>query len=171
MEHSKQEIKSQGIIEAAQDPNSSINAEQAEQAVMKQARQAGAPAFEFDPDATPEQKAAQAKEVRTEPNVTWNFMSLEMLICLCSELVQEYIGSTRPLHLSPTRTTARMPATTSLHRAKRAPLRLRNPLQQTGQTATSPKTARTSLPKWVGRRDSATRQIRKRLCIRTTRHF
>ncbi|CAK4031807.1 related to membrane bound C2 domain (vp115) [Lecanosticta acicola] len=58
MEH---ETKAQGVIEAAQDPNSSISAEQAEQAVMKQARQAGAAAFEFDPDATPEQKAAQAK--------------------------------------------------------------------------------------------------------------
>lgn len=58
------ELKQQGVLEAAADPNNSITAEQAEQTVLKQAKDAGAAAFQFDPDATPEQKAAQIKEVR-----------------------------------------------------------------------------------------------------------
>lgn len=57
------ELKQQGVLQAAADPSSSITAEQAEDAVMNEAKQAGAPAFQFDPNATPAQKAAQMKEV------------------------------------------------------------------------------------------------------------
>ncbi|KAF1978894.1 tricalbin [Bimuria novae-zelandiae CBS 107.79] len=55
------ELKQQGALEAAQGPNSSVTAEQAEQKVFEEARQGGSAAFKFDPDATPEEKAAQAK--------------------------------------------------------------------------------------------------------------
>ena len=57
------ELKAQGALEAARDPNSSVDAQKAEEVVVQQARAAGAPTFVFDPNATPEQKAAQMKEV------------------------------------------------------------------------------------------------------------
>ena len=55
------ELKAQGALEAAADPNSSVDANAAEQTLYNQAKAAGAPTFEFDPDATPEQKKAQMK--------------------------------------------------------------------------------------------------------------
>jgi hypothetical protein len=59
------ELKTQGVVEAAQDPNSSITAEDAEQRIVAESKKAGVAAFSFDPDATPEQKAAQARAVST----------------------------------------------------------------------------------------------------------
>ena len=58
------ELKSQGALEASRDPNSSVDARAAEETVMNQAKAAGAPTFEFDPDASPEDKKAQMKAVR-----------------------------------------------------------------------------------------------------------
>lgn len=58
------ELKAQGALEASRDPNSSVDAAAAEQKVMEQAKAAGAPTFEFDPDASPEEKKAQMKAVR-----------------------------------------------------------------------------------------------------------
>jgi len=57
------ELKQQGALEAARDPSSSVTAEQAEKTVLHEAKAAGAPAFEFNPDASPEEKAQQVKEV------------------------------------------------------------------------------------------------------------
>jgi hypothetical protein len=59
------ELKQQGALEAARDPNSKVTAEDAEHTVIKEARKAGAPAFEFDPNASAEEKAAQANSVWT----------------------------------------------------------------------------------------------------------
>ena len=56
------ELKQQGVIEAARDPNTSVDAEQAEQALLSQSRAAGAAAFSFDPNASAEEKAQQVKE-------------------------------------------------------------------------------------------------------------
>ena len=57
------ELKQQGAVEAANDPNSSVDAQEAEQKMLEESKKAGAAAFEFDPDASPEQKAAQLREV------------------------------------------------------------------------------------------------------------
>ncbi|KAF2144009.1 uncharacterized protein K452DRAFT_306654 [Aplosporella prunicola CBS 121167] len=54
------ELKEQGAIEAARDPNTSVSPEDAEQKIMNEARKAGGEALAFDPDASPEQKAMQA---------------------------------------------------------------------------------------------------------------
>ena len=59
------ELKAQGALEAARDPNSSVDAKAAEETIMQQAHAAGAPTFAFDPDASPEEKKAQMKAVRT----------------------------------------------------------------------------------------------------------
>jgi hypothetical protein len=59
------EIKQQGAVEAARNPNSTVTAEDAEHSVINEARKSGAPAFEFDPNATAEEKAAQVNSVRT----------------------------------------------------------------------------------------------------------
>lgn len=58
------EVKQQGILETARDPESKISAEDAEKAVLKEAQKAGGAAFRFDPNASAEEKAAQARSVR-----------------------------------------------------------------------------------------------------------
>ena len=66
------ELKSQGAAMAAQDPNNQTTAEDAEGVMTDESKKAGVPAFQFDPNATPEEKAAQARSVS--------------LPCLCSSL-------------------------------------------------------------------------------------
>ncbi|WPH00738.1 Hypothetical protein R9X50_00356800 [Acrodontium crateriforme] len=56
------ELKQQGALEAARDPASTVDSQQAQDVMKEQAQKAGAAAFQFDPDATPEQKAAQMKQ-------------------------------------------------------------------------------------------------------------
>lgn len=59
----KNELKSQGAIEAAQDPNSSVTAQDAERVLIEESKKAGSAALQFDPNASPEEKAAQARSV------------------------------------------------------------------------------------------------------------
>ena len=59
-----EELKSQGAIEAAQNPDSRVNAEDAEQVILNESQKAGAMAFKFDSNASPDAKAAQAHTVR-----------------------------------------------------------------------------------------------------------
>lgn len=63
----KTEMKEQGIIEAssqlAQDPQSKVNPEKVEEALVKETNDAGATAYQFDPNASPEAKAAAAESV------------------------------------------------------------------------------------------------------------
>ena len=64
----KRELKAEGAIEAAtelaQDPHSKVNPDTVEQTLVDETRKAGVPAYQFDPDASPEDKAAAAKAVR-----------------------------------------------------------------------------------------------------------
>ncbi|RAR10473.1 membrane bound c2 domain-containing protein [Stemphylium lycopersici] len=60
-ESRESELKQQGVLEAAKDPNNSITAQQAEKSLVDQAQAGGSAAFQFDPDASPEQKRAQAR--------------------------------------------------------------------------------------------------------------
>lgn len=57
------ELKTQGVIEAAQDPNSNVTAKDVETKIIDESRKAGVPAFHFDPDASAEEKKAQIKDV------------------------------------------------------------------------------------------------------------
>lgn len=57
------ELKLQGAIEAAQDPQTLVSADDAERLLVDQARNAGAPAFHFDPNATIEEKRSQVAAV------------------------------------------------------------------------------------------------------------
>lgn len=57
------ELKQQGAIEAARDPNSSVTAADAQAKIEEESKKAGVQAFSFDPDASPEEKAAQARSV------------------------------------------------------------------------------------------------------------
>jgi len=59
----KNELKLEGAIEAAQDPNSSVTAQDAEHVMLEESRKAGSAALHFDPNASPEEKAAQARSV------------------------------------------------------------------------------------------------------------
>lgn len=58
------ELKTQGAVEMANDPNSSVTADDAQKKMVDESKKAGVAAFTFDPNATPEQKAAQARAVR-----------------------------------------------------------------------------------------------------------
>ncbi|KAF2111010.1 hypothetical protein BDV96DRAFT_583272 [Lophiotrema nucula] len=55
------ELKQQGAIEAAQDPNSKVTAQAAENTLHEEAKKGGSAAYQFDPNATTEEKRAQAK--------------------------------------------------------------------------------------------------------------
>ncbi|KAJ5895604.1 Tricalbin [Penicillium taxi] len=61
----KTELKHQGVIEAAtdlvEDPESKVNPDTVEEKIVKETRAAGGAAYQFDPDATPEDKAAAAQ--------------------------------------------------------------------------------------------------------------
>lgn len=59
----KGELKSQGAAEAARDPNSSVTADDAQRVMVDESKKAGAPALTFDPNASPEEKQAQARAV------------------------------------------------------------------------------------------------------------
>lgn len=67
IESAKSELRQQGAVEtaerAAQDPQSNVRPENVEKVLIEESRKAGAPAFQFDPDAPPEEKAALAKSV------------------------------------------------------------------------------------------------------------
>ncbi|KAK1755142.1 tricalbin-3 [Echria macrotheca] len=56
------ELKQQGAIEAAQDPESSVTADDAQRKIVEESKKAGVVAYTFDPDAKPEEKAAQLRE-------------------------------------------------------------------------------------------------------------
>jgi hypothetical protein len=57
------EIKTEGAVEMARDPNSSVTADDAQKKLVEESKKAGVAAFTFDPNASPEEKAAQARAV------------------------------------------------------------------------------------------------------------
>jgi hypothetical protein len=57
------ELKTQGAVEMANDPNSSVTADDAQKKLVEESKKAGVAAFQFDPNASPEEKAAQARAV------------------------------------------------------------------------------------------------------------
>lgn len=61
------ELKAQGAIEAAQDRNTKTSAQDAEDVMAAESKKAGIPALQFDPNASPEEKAAQARAVSSVP--------------------------------------------------------------------------------------------------------
>lgn len=60
MTESKSEIKTQAVQELARDPNSNVASDDVQRVIVEESKKAGVPAFQFDPNATPEQKAAVA---------------------------------------------------------------------------------------------------------------
>ena len=57
------ELKSQGAEEAARDPNSSVTPQDAEDKIVDETKKAGGAVFRFNPNASPEEKAATAAAV------------------------------------------------------------------------------------------------------------
>ncbi|KAJ5109414.1 Tricalbin [Penicillium angulare] len=64
VEAEKTELKEEGVIQAAtelhQDPKSKVNPDTVEETLVKDSQAAGVPAYQFDPNASPEEKAAAA---------------------------------------------------------------------------------------------------------------
>lgn len=65
----KSEAKQQAVEDLARDPNSKVTAIDAEKVIVEESKKAGAPTFTFDPNASPEEKAAQANAVRAMSDV------------------------------------------------------------------------------------------------------
>lgn len=59
----KNELKIEGVVESAQDPDTSTTADDAQQKILEESRRAGVAAFTFDPDASLEEKKRQARAV------------------------------------------------------------------------------------------------------------
>ena len=57
------EAKQQVVEDLARDPESSVTAADARKVIVEESKKAGAVALSFDANATPEEKAAQAKAV------------------------------------------------------------------------------------------------------------
>lgn len=57
------ELKTQAVMDAAVNPESSITADDAQKEIVEQSKNAGIAAFTFDPNASPEEKRAQARAV------------------------------------------------------------------------------------------------------------
>ena len=57
------ELRQQGAVEAARDPQSSVTADDAQRKIVEDSRNAGVAAFTFNPDASPEEKSAQVRDV------------------------------------------------------------------------------------------------------------
>jgi hypothetical protein len=55
------ELKAQGALEAARDPNNAVSADAAERVLLQESQKAGSTVLHFDPNASPEEKAAQAR--------------------------------------------------------------------------------------------------------------
>ncbi|KAL8713354.1 MAG: hypothetical protein Q9220_002553 [cf. Caloplaca sp. 1 TL-2023] len=55
------ELKSEGAAEAARNPESNVTSQDAQHVMATESKKAGVAAFEFDPNASPEAKAAQAR--------------------------------------------------------------------------------------------------------------
>ncbi|KAL8742988.1 MAG: hypothetical protein Q9184_008168, partial [Pyrenodesmia sp. 2 TL-2023] len=55
------ELKSQGAAEAARDPKSEVSSQDAQHLIAAESKKAGVQAYEFDPNASTEQKLAQAR--------------------------------------------------------------------------------------------------------------
>ncbi len=75
--HAK-ELKQQGAVEAAQDENSHVTAQDAEKVMVDESIKGGAAAFQFDPDASPAEKADQAGAVSI---TLWPPLPEPLLIC------------------------------------------------------------------------------------------
>lgn len=60
-EQAASELKQQGAIEAAQDHDSSVTADDAQKKILEESKAAGLAAFTFNPDASPEEKKAQVQ--------------------------------------------------------------------------------------------------------------
>ncbi|KAH8841832.1 hypothetical protein MCOR27_003834 [Pyricularia oryzae] len=61
------ELKQQGAVEAAQDPENSVTAEDAEKLIVEESKNAGVAAFSFDPNASIQEKKAQIKAATELP--------------------------------------------------------------------------------------------------------
>jgi hypothetical protein len=60
------QLNAEGAEEAARAQNSQVTSEDAERKIVEETRKAGYEAYQFDPNATPEQKAAQARAVSVQ---------------------------------------------------------------------------------------------------------
>lgn len=71
MFHSRdREKKQEKIIAEARDPASAVTSEDAEKYMVEQTRVAGGAAYQFNPAASPEEKAAQARSVRVHSRLS-----------------------------------------------------------------------------------------------------
>jgi hypothetical protein len=100
---SNAEAKQQGIIDTAQaaanDPQSHIPPELAEKKLVEESRKAGVPAFQFNPDDSPQAKAEAAKSVSCCARPSSPAVLLTFFRVLC----RSYLPNSLSLKLQPAR--------------------------------------------------------------------
>lgn len=74
-EAAKAELKQQGAFEAARDPSTNVTAADAIQLAEKETKKAGITALSFNPDASPEEKAAQARSVSRPEHISQSLLT------------------------------------------------------------------------------------------------
>jgi hypothetical protein len=62
-EQSALELKQQGAMEAARNPDSSVTSDDAQKKIVEESKNAGVVAYSFNPDASPEEKRRQLRSV------------------------------------------------------------------------------------------------------------
>ena len=58
-------------MEAAQDPQNKVSAQDAQDIMAAESKKAGVAVLQFDPDASPEEKAAQARSVSSIADMSY----------------------------------------------------------------------------------------------------
>lgn len=118
------ELKQQGAIEAAQDPQSLVTAEDAERVLVEQAKSAGVPGFSFDPNASIEEKRAQVAAVG-------HIFSPHVFVRICANHIPRYrpslpdftiLDKTKPRQSQLTSMTVLAQMKSSRSRPKQVPL-------------------------------------------------
>lgn len=129
------ELKQQGAIEAAMDPNSSVSAEDAQRKLVEDSKSAGVAAYSFDPNASIEEKKAQARAVRETKNTSiqcflscgnckvTDFWGVVFCCSSCRRSQKTYavLENAKARPLSQTRTEAPKPTMTSPNHPRLAP--------------------------------------------------
>ena len=178
----KGELKQQGVEELARDPKSNVTADDAQKVIVEESKKAGAVALTFDPNATPEEKAAQARSVRSEQGT--NITITDKLqraqdhkrppkgMGIVTDIVSTSVPNPQDRHL-PYRTTERLISMTCLLPPQLEPLHLRE-IPQKLPMASLLKTPRIG-PRLAGLPDLATERQKRTRCKRpvclTIKHF
>lgn len=95
-EQAAAELKQQGAIEAAQDPNSTVTSNDAQNKIVQESRRAGVTAFTFNADSSVEEKKAAVRDVCYLPYPSLSTNQLHVDVAFNKENYVGHSGWTSP---------------------------------------------------------------------------